>query len=82
MKEQIVYGNWQCMKIAKSWLDDTQNEEMCSIVQSIGDDDLENLYVEGEKHGVGKLMKEIWITDDQQRNQLFDDQAKNSMLVK
>ena len=64
-------------------LDDTQNEEMCSMVQSIGDDDLENLYVEGEKHGVGKLMKEIWITDAQQRRkQFFDDQAGNSMLVK
>ena len=44
-------------------LDDTQNEEMCSIVQSIGDDDLENLYVEGKKHGVGKLMKEICIEE-------------------
>ena len=64
-------------------LDDTQNEEMCSIVQSIGDDNLESLYVEGEKHGVGKLMKEIWITDAKQRSkQFFDDQAKNSMLVK
>lgn len=64
-------------------LDDTQNEEMCSIVQSIGDDDLENLYVEGEKHGVGKIMKEIWIMDAQQRRkQFFDDQAKNSMLVR
>ena len=64
-------------------LDDMQNEEMCSIVQSIGDDDLENLYAEGEKHGVGKLMEEIWIKDAQQRRkQFFDDQAGNSMLAK
>ena len=52
-------------------LDDTQNEEMCSIVQSIGDDDLESLYVEGEKCGVGKLMKEIWIMDAKQRSKQF-----------
>ena len=63
-------------------LDHNQNEEMCKVVQSIGDDDLEKLYEEGEKHGVGKLMKEIWITDvEQRRKQFRDDQAKNSMLI-
>ena len=61
-------------------LDVNQNEEMCSIVQAIGDDDLEKLYVEGEKHGVGSIMKEIWVTDvEQRRSKFFDDQAKNSM---
>ena len=48
-------------------LGDAQNEEMCNIVQSIGDDELENLYTEGEKYGIGIIMKEIWITDVQQR---------------
>lgn len=60
-------------------LDHNQNEEMCKVVQSIGDNDLEKLYDEGEKHGVGKLMKEIWIADvEQRRKQFCDDQAKNS----
>jgi len=63
-------------------LDDAQNEEMCDIVQSIGDDELEKLYIEGEKHGVGTIMKDIWITDVQQRKkQFFNDQDRNSMLI-
>ena len=53
-------------------LDDTQNKEMCSIiVQSIGDDDLTNLNVDGKKHGVGKIMKDIWIMHAQQRRKQF-----------
>ena len=63
-------------------LDDAQNEEMCNIVRSIGDDELEKLFTEGKKHGVGTIMKEIWITDVQQRRkQFFDDQDKNSTLI-
>ena len=38
---------------------------MIKIVQSIGDDDLEKLYTESEKHSVGTIMKEIWVTDVQ-----------------
>ena len=58
-------------------LDHNQNEEMCKVVQSIGDNDLEKLYEEGEKHGVGKFVKEIWITDvEQRRKQFRSDQAK------
>ena len=52
-------------------LDDAQNEEMCNIVRSIGDDELEKLFTEGKKHGVGTIMKEIWITDVQQRRKQF-----------
>ena len=54
-------------------LDDAQNEEMCNIVQSIGEDELEKLYTEGEKHGVGTIIKEICITDVQQRRKQFLD---------
>ena len=50
---------------------DVNQNEMCSIVQAIGDDDLEKLYVEGEKHGVGSIMKEIWVTDVEQRRSKF-----------
>jgi len=63
-------------------LDDDQNDEMCNVVQSIGNDDLEKLYLEGEKHGVAKIMKDIWLTDAQRRRgEFFDDQAKVSMLL-
>ena len=56
---------------SKIVLDDAQNEEMCDIMQSIGDDELEKLYIKGEKHGVGTIMKDIWITDVQQRRKQF-----------
>jgi len=62
-------------------LDADQNDEMVNLVQNIENDDLEKLCLEGEKHGVGKLMKDIWVTDTQQRKeQFFNDQAKTSML--
>lgn len=55
---------------------------MCYVAQSIGNDELEKLYLEGGKHGVGKIMKDIWLTDTQQRQrEFFDDQAKTSTYV-
>ena len=48
-------------------LDDTQNEEMRSII--VENDDLENLNVDGKKHSVGKIVNDIWIMDAQQRKQ-------------
>ena len=63
-------------------LNDDQNDEMCDVVRSIGEDELEKLYLEGEKHGVGKIMKDIWLSDTQQRKgAFFDDQAKTSKLL-
>lgn len=63
-------------------LDDDQHEEMCNITQRIGDDELEKLCKEGDEHGAGSIMKDIWITDQDRRSkEFFDDQASNSMLV-
>ena len=58
-------------------LNDEQQEEMCSIVHEISDEELSKVYLEGSEHGVGKLMKEIWYTDGQrQRQQFLRDQSK------
>jgi len=56
---------------SKIFLYDDQNDEMCNVVQSIGNGDLEKLYLEGEKHGVAKIMKDIWLTDVQRRRGEF-----------
>ena len=33
----------------------------------------------GDEHGVGRLMKDLWITDNERKRQEFSsDQAKNS----
>ena len=44
-------------------LDDEQNDEMRAIVEKMGDEDLQKLFDEGEKHGAGSILKDIWATD-------------------
>ena len=59
-------------------LDEEQYTEMCSIVERTENDDLEKLLREGNEHGVGELIKEIWFTDrKRQTQQLANDQATN-----
>ena len=59
-------------------LNEEQNSEMCAIVEKTKDDDLEKLFKEGNEHGVGELMKEIWFTDKKRQVQQFaNDQAAN-----
>ena len=56
-----------------------ETEEMCNIVEHIQTEDVEKLCKEGDEHGVGGIMKDIWITDNECRNQEFStDQGKNS----
>ena len=63
-------------------LDDEQHEEMRNVVKRIGDVELDKLCKEGDKHGVGSIMKDIWIMDkDRRSKEFFDDQATNSKLM-
>ena len=60
-------------------LSDDQNEEMCAIMEAARAEDLDKLYQEGDQHGVGTLMKTLWLTDKNcQKSQFFSDQEKNS----
>ncbi|XP_019856161.1 PREDICTED: uncharacterized protein LOC109584759 [Amphimedon queenslandica] len=64
-------------------LDDHQSDEMSSIASTIEtnhQEELQKLYDEAEKHGVGHLMKEIWKEDVEshcEREQFHIDQKKN-----
>ena len=63
-------------------LNDDQNEEMKIMVEKIGDENLQKLYDEGKKYGVGGIMKDIWITDlDRQRKEFSHDQASSSKII-
>ena len=63
-------------------LDDEQNDEMNSVVKKIGDKEVQRLCDEGEKYGIGSIMKDIWTTDlDRQRREFSYDQASNSKLI-
>ena len=62
-------------------LNEEQHTEMCSIVERTKNDDLEKLLKEGNEHGVGELMKEIWFTDRKcQIQQFANDQATNGEI--
>ena len=50
-------------------LSDEQNEEMCEVMEAVKAEDLDKLYQEGDQHGVGSVMKTLWLTDkDRQKN--------------
>ncbi|XP_065904955.1 uncharacterized protein [Dysidea avara] len=60
-------------------LSDEQNVEMCAVMEATQAEDLDKLYQEGDQHGVGSLMKTLWLTDkDRQQKQFFSDQEKNT----
>jgi len=60
-------------------LDDDQNGEMQTVMKKIGDEELQKVCDEGEKYGVGGIIKDIWTTDlDHQRREF---QASNSKLI-
>ena len=50
-------------KASEVELDDEQNAEMSSIVEATQPDELEKLFKEGDQHGVGDVMKSIWLTN-------------------
>lgn len=66
-------------------LDTDQDDEMneiVSIIENEFQDELDKLLAEGEKHGVGHKMKEIWRANKQRDPRDFkNDQIFNSELV-
>ena len=63
-------------------LAEEQHDEMCAIVDRIwevGKDELEKVFAEGDAHGVGTQIREIWMTDRRQQLEQFKtDQTRNS----
>ena len=51
---------------------------MCAIMEAVQPEELEKLF-EGDQHGVGNLMKNIWFTDKYyQKSEFSSDQVCNS----
>ena len=49
-------------------LSDEQNE-MCEVMEAVKAEDSDKLYQEGDQHGVGSVIKTLWLTDkDRQKN--------------
>ena len=59
-------------------VDDEQNDEMCALVKTMGEEELQKLYEEGDKHNVGCILKDIWATDlNRQQKEFSRNQATN-----
>ena len=55
-------------------LSEEQHTEMCDImdaVDRVGADDLQRIFEEGESHGIGNKLKEIWTMDKRQQLESF-----------
>ena len=66
-------------------LSEEQYEDMSTVVgkiEEIRKDELEKVFAEGDVHGVGVQIHEIWKTDRrEQLGQFNEDQARNSMVL-
>ena len=65
-------------------LAEEQHDEICTIVnriEEVGKDELQKVFVDGDAHGVGAQIREVWVTDTrQQLDQFKADQTRNSKL--
>ena len=65
-------------------LAEEQHDEMCTIVnriEEVGKDELEKVFADGDAHGVGAQIREVWVTERrQQLDQFKADQARNGKL--
>ena len=63
-------------------LSEEQHDEMCTIVnriEELGKDELEKVFADGDAHGVGSQIREVWVSDRrQQLDQFKADQTRNS----
>ena len=65
---------WKC-----PWM--MSNMTMCAIIDKISQSEfcLNDLFVEGDKHGVGQVMKDLWEMDKRKiKEEFMRDQKKNS----
>ena len=59
-------------------LSEEQDTQMCDVMDQVAVDDLQRIFEEGESHGVGNKLKEIWTMDKRQQLESFQkDQARN-----
>ena len=52
-----------------------EQSEMCEVMEAVKAEDLDKLYQEGDRHGVGSIMKTLWMTDKDK--QFFLNQEEN-----
>ena len=86
LNQKMLKGNMKrklnSYEVTEIPLDDEQHEEMESAVATIEENhssELEKLFLEGDKHGVGSKLRDIWKSDKQREKKEFqEDQLRNS----
>ena len=69
---------YECVEVS---LNDEQHDDMCAIIDKISQSEfcLNDLFVEGDKHGVGQVIKDLWEMDKRKiKEEFMRDQKKNS----
>ena len=65
-------------------MSEEQHTQMCDVmdvVDQVAVDNLQHIFEEGETHGVGNKLKEIWTMDKRQQLESYQkDQAKNGKI--
>jgi len=65
-------------------LAEEQNTQMCNVVDAIDQvatNDLQGIFEEGEAHGVGEKLREIWTTDKREQKEQFKKEMMSSYMT-
>ena len=62
---------YECVEVS---LNDEQHDDMCAIIDKISQSEfcLNDLFVEGDKHGVGQVMKDLWEMDKRKIKGIYE----------
>lgn len=77
-RDKKMLKKYECVEVS---LNDEQHDDMCAIIDKISQSEfcLNDLFVEGDKHGVGQVMKDLWEMDKRKiKEEFMRDQKKNS----
>ena len=68
-------------QLQRTLLSDEQHVDMCNVTEAIeesGKDELDRVFAEGDAHGIGDVLRNVWCTDlKKQKKQFMADQANN-----
>ena len=61
-RDKKMLKKYECVEVT---LENEQQEDMCEIIDKISNSEfcLNDLFAEGDKHGVGQVMKDLWEMD-------------------
>lgn len=86
-KQNVTQERMNNMRLLKKYdsvnvtLNEDQHNEMCTVVDQtnkVGSKNLDDLFVEGDKEGVGQAIRSIWKNDVRNIKREFEDDQKQN----